>query len=1019
MGFTNRRVSVSACLFVMALQPAHGTLPGDFNTDGIVADDDLAAFVACAQGPEIATAGACAVMSLDGDDDLDLGDFAAFSRAWLTADCTIDASASSKEGTGPQYDAFSAIDGLRSTRWSSAFADNQWIQLDFGHLRPLTGLTLHWEAAFASAYSIQVTSAGAGWTTVYSTTSGDGGTDVITFPPLSTRFLRVFCAQRATIWGNSLWEIELHSPVRCQPDPRPIDEQVDEILSAMTLEEKTSFVHGETAMSLRAVPRLKVPALQLADGPLGIRWGTSTAFPAPIAMAATWDVALVKRFGEAIAQEFRNKGRQVWLGPGMNIIRVPQCGRNFEYYSEDPFLAARMAVAAITGAQAHGVVACAKHYACNNQEFERTTVNVQADERTLREIYLPAFEFAVREANVLAVMASYNRINGPYATASQPLLSDILKDEWGFQGFVVSDWGAVHDTEDTALAGLDLEMDGASPTGAYWGNGQLLAAVQGGAVAESAIDDKVRRILRALLFTGIMDAPWDSPDEEIIAHRALVREIAREGIVLLKNEGNLLPLDKNAAQTIAVLGPNHAEARIGGGGSSAVTPYYAVGPLAGLENVAGPQVQFVSALGVPASDDYVPAPASFLTPPGGAGNGLRGEYFSNRLLQGVPAIVRTDATVNFNWGSGSPHASIPANEFSVRWSGTLTVPTTGTWDLGMATDDGFRLWLDGALLIDDWQNHGLQAIRTTLQLVGGEPHELVIEYYEDAGEAAAVLICAQNTALDEAVTAATGADAALIFVGLTSARESEGFDRGSIDLTGSEQALIHAVRAVNPNTVVVIVAGSQVGFEGWVDDVPAVVQAWYGGQEAGNAIADVIFGEINPGGRLPMTFVRRWADHPAYGLYPGGVYSDGLDVGYRYFDHAATPPAFPFGHGLSYTTFEYSDLTIDTALLASNGVVSVSFTVENTGARAGSETAQVYVRDVATSVPRPVKELKGFAKVRLELGSAKSVTVELGPRAFAYYDVASSDWRIEPGTFEILVGSSSQNIRLSGSFVHP
>lgn len=1012
-------LTVMVLLAVLPSLAAGFGVPGDYNGDGAVGDSDLQALAACLAGPVGVVLPGCAALSLDGDADVDLHDFAMFARVWLANDCTIRATASSAEST-PMFDAFNAVDGLHSTRWSSAFADNQWIQLDFGHPRHLSGVTLHWEGAYASAYSVVVSDDAADWTIVYSTTSGDGGVDAIALPSVQARYLRIFCAQRATEWGNSLWEIDVDSPDHCYQDPRDAETRVNALLAEMTLEEKIALLYGETAMSLRAVPRLGIPALQLADGPLGIRWGKATAFPAPIAMAASWDPELVGRFGAAIGREYRNKGRQVWLAPGMNILRIPQCGRNFEYYSEDPYLASRMAVAAVAGAQGEGIVACVKHYACNNQEHERTTVNVQVDERTLREIYLPAFEAAVREAGAWAVMAAYNKVNGSYCTANSHLLTDILKDDWGFPGFVVSDWGAVHEVVGPALAGMDLEMDGAAPTGAYWGNGALLAAVQAGSVSTSLIDDKARRILRALAHTGLLDSGWDSPDREMTEHIPLVRELAREGIVLLKNDGNRLPLDKNALQALAVLGPRYAAAGVGGGGSSVVTPYYSVSPLQGLQNAVGPNVTILDAPGVPDDGEYAAAPTSYLTPAVGIGSGLTGEYFNNTTLSGSPVVARVDPTVDFNWGAGSPHPSVNPDHFSVRWSGTLRVPSSGAWSLGMATDDGFRLYLDGALLIDNWQPHALQLRTTSVQLTADTPHNLVLEYFEATGQATAIFVCRQNENLSAAVAAAQSADAALVFVGLDATRESEGFDRPSIDLTAEEVELIRAVAAVNPSTIVVIVAGSQVGFDPWLDEVPVVLQAWYGGQEAGNAIADVIFGDKNPSAKLPMSFVRCWEDHPAHGLYPGGNYTDGLYVGYRHFDQpGAAEPAFPFGFGLSYTTFAYSDLAVDTSSLPVDGSVRVDFTVRNTGARAGAEIAQVYVRDVASSVARPVKELKGFAKTMLSPGQQAAVSVTLNRRAFAFYDTASADWVVEPGAFEILVGASSRDVRLAQSIQIP
>lgn len=801
-------------------------------------------------------------------------------------------------------------------------------------------------------------------------------------------------------------------------EPRPVKARVDELVGAMTTEEKVRMLYGETGMSLHGVPRLGIPSLLLADGPVGIRWDNATAFPASIALASTWDRDLASRFGTAMAMEWRNKGRQMWLGPAFNIIRVPQNGRNFEYYSEDPYLAGRLAVSVIEAAQAQGVIACAKHFAANNQEHDRNTINNQVDERTLREIYLPAFEAAVKEAHVGSVMTAYNRLNGPYCTASEWLQTEVLKNEWGFDGFVVSDWGAAHDTVKAANAGLDLEMDTYTPVGACWGDGKLLNAVHDGKVSMARIDDMVRRILRGIVSTGMMDKPWDAPNVELIAHRALVREIAAEGAVLLKNENNVLPLDRSAPKTIALLGPNCMKARTGGGGSSEVTPTYSVSPVEGMRNVGGKNVIINAVAGVVSDDDLDAAPAEWLATPDGKHGGLQAEYFNNKSLGGSPTLSRVDGPIEFRWGQNSPASNVNRDEFSVRWTGRLTVPNSGRWEVGMATDDGCRMFINGEKVIDNWNDHGLQLKRVTQTLTAGKSVDIVLEYYEGGGDADAIFVC-QQADFDAAVAAGKAADAAVICVGLGGPREGEGFDRPTIDLTPAEIDLIHAVAAVQPNTIVVVVAGSQVGFDAWMDEVPAIVQAWYGGQEAGNAMADVLFGDVNPSGRLPMTFVRKWEDHPAHATYPSGDYSEGLDVGYRYFDHAEVAPAFAFGHGLSYTTFAYSNLSIDTSSLAKDGTVVVGFDVKNTGEVVGKESPQVYVRDVESSLPRPFKELKGFDKVELAPGASTHVTVTLDRRSFAFYDVAKHDWRVEPGEFEVLVGASASDVRLKASFMHP
>ncbi len=996
-------------------------VPGDFNDDGIVDLTDYAHLANCFAGPQLAPTPQCAVCDLDDDGDVDLADFARMTELWLAMDCDADATASSVEYGDPQYGPSMAIDGLLGTRWSSEWADNQWLEVDFGRDRDIFGLKIHWEWAYAKAYSIKLSQNDSAWTAVYSTSISDGDLDDISFSPRTARYLRIECVSRATQYGNSIWEVILKSNDNCYIEEiTDVEAYIEGLIQQMTLEEKTTLCYGQSYMELHAVPRLGIPSLRLADGPLGIREGEATAFPASIALASTWDVDLLRETGVAFGKEWRNKGRHMVLGPCMNIVRVPHGGRNFETYGEDPFLNSRMAVAMISGIQSQDVMACAKHYACNNQEFDRFTINIQVQERAFREIYLPAFKASVMEAGVWGVMSAYNRLNGPYATANGYLQREILKDEWGFQGFVVSDWGAVHETVGSANAGLDLEMDAASPVGAYWGNSQLLQAVQNGQVAEEVVDDKVRRVLRAIYSSGITEIPGDGPDQEIIEHRELVRRAGASGIVLLKNEGQLLPLNKTATQTIALIGPNYEECRTGGGGSSYVTPYYSVAPLEGIQDAVSGNVTLLEAVGVYQDSTPPPVHTSWFIPPSGSGNGLQGEYYANTSLAGSPALTRTDATINFDWGEGSPGSGIGTDGFSVRWSGSMHVPVTGEYSLGMTNDDGARVYLNGQLLIDDWNDHGTELHQVSVQLTAGTNYDVIVEYYENGGSAVAKFSCFRTAAaFDEAVAAAVAADIAVVFVGLNSAVESEGYDRSTMDIPVEQVDLINAVASANPNTVVVVIAGSQVGMDSWIDNVPCMVQAWYLGQEGGNAIADVLFGDVNPSGKLPFSFIRHWEDHFAHDNYPGNVYTEGIFVGYRYYDEAGVAPLYPFGFGLSYTTFALSNLVVDSSDFAGEGTISVSVDVANTGTRAGAEVVQVYVQDVAASVPRPVRELKGFAKVSLAPGETKTVEITLTESAFAFYDVPNGRWYTEPGQFIIHVGNSSRSLPLSAGLTLP
>ncbi len=989
---------------------ASAHIPADFTNDKIVNIYDLA--VMCEHW--LADVQPYTDGDVNGNGKVNLLDFNELAAQWFSRDCnSLTATASSQENSdlGP----LRAIDGNFMTRWSSSFNDGQWLTIDMGETRQLQGIKIYWETAYASAYQILLSQDANQWTTVFSTSSGDGAVDDISFTPTYARYIKIFCTTRATEWGNSIWEVQINSTDRCYKDTSDavIDGQIEFLISQMTLEEKTELIHGETAMNLPGIGRLGIPSLYMSDGPVGVRYGNATAFPASIALSASWDIDLAKQVGQAIAKELRNKGRNVILAPCMNIVRVPHGGRNFETFGEDPFLNSRMAVAYIEGVQSQKAIACAKHYACNNQEYERGSIDIQVDQRALHEIYLPAFKASVVEAGVWSVMAAYNKVNGYHCTENSYLQQTVLKDEWGFKGFIVSDWGAVHSIVQTANNGLDVEM----PSGGFWDYGQLLEAVNNGYVSEAAINDKVRRVLRAIYKSGMTTEAWDGTDEMIPEHNQLALKVGTAGIVLLKNERSILPLDSNSNTTIAAIGPNLYEARTGGGGSSIVSPYYSVSPLQGLQNMAGPNITITHCAGSLLNNSSpLSIDPSYLYVPDMSGHGLNAEYFNNMTLQGTPVLTRIDATVNFDWAGGSPGSGVNADNFSVRWTGKLVVPTSGLYEIGMNTDDGFRLYLNGQLLINDWNDHAARYTSVSVQLTAGQQNDLIIEYYENVGSAVAKLSCHLNDLLEEAVNKASAADFAILFVGLSSDLEGEGSDKAVMDLPTSQIQLIQAVAAVNPNTIVVIFSGPQVGMSSWIDNVPAVMQAWYPGQECGNAVANILFGRENPSGKLPVTFIKQWQDSPCYSNYPGNVYTEGIFVGYRYYDHANVEPLFPFGYGLSYTTFAYSNLSIDTNSLAANGVFTVALEVENTGQTAGSEVVQLYIADIASSVPRPPKELKSFKKIYLQPGEHKQVLFTLDKSALSYYDAANSRWYAEPGVFEVKVGSNSRDIRLSGTF---
>ena len=794
-----------------------------------------------------------------------------------------------------------------------------------------------------------------------------------------------------------------------------IEAKIKATIKQMTLEEKISMLGG-TGFESKPVTRLGIPSLNMTDGPVGVRWEKSTAFPASIAMAATWDPQLIRRLGEALGVEAKAKGRNMLLGPCININRVPVGGRSFESFGEDPYLMARMAVAYVKGVQSEHVVATAKHYAANNQEFERTTMDEKIDERTLREIYLPAFKAAVQEGGALAVMSAYNKLNGKWCSENPWLLTDVLKKEWGFKGLVVSDWGAVHSTVPTANAGLDIEM----PRGDFLNEKLLLPAVKRGEVSESVIDDKITRLLRVMYMDGLFD-PQPAPDVTAVnspAHRSLARDVESAGIVLLKNRNSVLPLDPSRIHTIAVIGPNAAVARTGGGGSAYVLPFNGVSHLEGITTRAGGKIQVVTAPGCRMAEELVSVESGALRPPSGVEGvtGLQGEYFTNEEFKGTPAFTRVDKEVNFDWSADSPAKDFPREHYSVRWTGTLIPPGTGDYELSIRSDDGSRLYVNGELFIDNWGNHAGLTKSRQMKLEKGKTVSVKIEFYQAEGGSLVQFGWGtmHNVLLPAAVEMAKKADIAVVCIGNSNEIETEGTDRSSIALPGGQDELVEAVAKANPRTVVVLTTGSPVTMP-WVDNVDGIVQAWFGGQEEGNALAGVLFGDVNPSGKLPVTFPRSWEDTPALKTYPGTEgkteYAEGIFVGYRHYDRDKKEVLFPFGHGLSYTKFTYGPLEVAVLPGASKYERTVSVDVTNSGDRAGEEVVQIYVSDTHAPVPRPPAELKAFARVSLAPGEKKSVLMRLDESSFAYFDAASGKWTVAPGTFEILAGSSSRDIR--------
>jgi len=818
-----------------------------------------------------------------------------------------------------------------------------------------------------------------------------------------------------------------------------VEKRVDDLLAKLTLEEKITLVGGINDFYTRPVPRLGIPSLRMSDGPTGVHdYGPTTAYPAGILLAASWDADLARRVGASMGQDARARGVHFILAPGLNIYRSPLNGRNFEYFGEDPYLASRMAVGIIEGIQSQGVIATAKHFIANNSEYGRMDHSSDIDERTLREIYLPAFEAAVKEAKVGALMDAYNLVNGTYMTQNDIVNVQIAKKEWGFDGIIMSDWGATHDGIAAANNGLDLEM----PNASFMNASTLLPAIQSGKVLQATIDDKVRRILRKAVEFGFFDRAQTDPNIPLYSQegRRLTLEEAREGMVLLKNENHLLPFDRGRIKTIAVLGPNAYPAVYGGGGSSFTKPFNQVSFLEGISGVAGTGVHVLYAT-EPIPLDAIVAQSEFVTSPGGF-PGLKGEYFDNENLQGDPALVRTDTRIDFRWGEGSYRDSGPVDHFAARWTGYFVPKTDDDYRFCTSSDDGTRLYLDDELIIDDWHRHGETLNVAVRHLEAGKAYKLRLEYFENVGTATMRFGVAPVAVTfgEESKRLAALADAVILCLGFNPDLEGEGTDR-TFRLPTSQDTFIQQVAALNKNVVVVLNAGGGVDMTKWIDQVPAVLHAWYPGQEGGTALGQLLFGDFNPSGKLPVTFERRAEDNPTFhSYYPQGdkrvAYTEGVFVGYRGYEKAGTKPLFPFGSGLSYTTFAYSDLSITPAPKGSGALLAVSFTVKNTGFREGAEVAQIYVGDSHAPVPRPPKELKGFAKVFLHPGESKQLTALLDWRAFAYYQTAthspcvfedgtiqlgcsqpvSASWKVAPGEFSILVGASSVDIKLQGKY---
>lgn len=832
-------------------------------------------------------------------------------------------------------------------------------------------------------------------------------------------------------------------------DPnQPISKRVEDLLSRMTLEEKLAQLGsgvdipqcgiGGLTCIIRSYPpkegaakanefqtqaiertRLGIPPIIHDECLHGCLARYSTSFPQAIALAATWDQDLVYKVAKAIAEETSSRGIQQCLSPVVDIARDVRAGRTEETYGEDPYLTSVMGESFCRAMREKGIVATPKHYVTNFVgEGGRDSNEIHFSERIIREIYFPSFKACI-QVGALSTMAAYGSLDGTPCSSNRWLLTEVLRNEWGFEGFVVSDYGSVKGIltkhgvattpEEAAKLALEAGLDMEFPRTEFFGE-PLAKAVREGLVAPDVVDKAVRRILRVKFLIGLFDRPFVDPDvaEAVCGcaeHVNLALESAKKAIVLLKNEGKLLPLDKGKLKSIAILGPLSDELRLGGYSG---VPRRVVTPLEAMTKKVGPKRIYHERGCAVTVGEHFTIPSEYLVPSKGKSreHGLTGEYYDNPNLSGKPVFVRTDRELDFDWGPGSPDSGIPCDEFSVRWTGKLVPTESGAYELRLSADDGVRLWLNGELLVDAWHRSVLASDLVQLRLEKGRQYDLKVEYCEHTGEATAQLAWDHRSELPSqirrAVAMARKADVAIVFCGIV---EGEGKDRARIDLPAPQESLIKEILRTGTPTVVVLLTGSAVTGD-WIKGTEAIVQAWYPGQEGGTAIAETLFGDNNPGGKLPFTWPRYVGQLPLYyNCKPTGRSCDYVDI--------PGTPTFAFGYGLSYTRFEYDNLSVEVD--EKSGHATIDFDVRNIGEMEGDEVVQLYTHDVVASLARPLKELRRFKRVQLEPGEEKTITFTLYAQDFAF---PGEDMKpvLEPGEFEALVGSSSEDIRLRGSF---
>ena len=815
-----------------------------------------------------------------------------------------------------------------------------------------------------------------------------------------------------------------------------VEEDVEALLIKMTLPEKVSLAHASGKFHINAIERVGIPEMWLSDGPHGVRhqierhtWDSagwtddhSTYLPHLTSVAASWDVEMARLHGQVLGAEARDRKKDFILGPGVNLARLPLYGRNFEYMGEDPILAAKLVVPQIKAIQANDVAATVKHYALNTQELNRTGVNAKPDERTLREVYLPAFEAAVKEAGVLGMMGSYNEYYGTNANQSKHLVMDILKGEWGYQGVLLTDWHVDINTYDAAVNGLDLEMGtNVDDYQDYFLAKPFLKMIEEGKIPESVADEKARRILRVQHSIGMYDENRLPGSRNTKVHQAAARKIATEGVVLLKNdlvEGKAaLPINKNTVKNILVLGPNADKQHGTGGGSSEVKSLYEITPLAGLKAKFGDDVNITvmrarsSKLGAIASD-YVESRHWTGTPAWNV------SYFKEPTRENI-----TDKAWIVDSKFKTKDTSITQH---ITMSAKIKPLTTGLHQLKVETLGGFQLKINDEVVIKHEDSVGssvdINVLSHDISLKAGESYSFEIEYdgrdrFTLGWDAPGELFSSEA----EYIAAAKKADAVIYFGGLSHGDDRESIDRPDMKLPNSQDEIISKLLNANEKTIIFLVAGSAVEMP-WVEQANAIVWGWYGGMEAGHAFADILTGDVNPSGKMPITLPARLEDTAPIALNDynakESLYTEGVFIGYRWFEQQKIKPTFVFGHGLSYTNFDLTDIALSAVKITADQGITVTAMVKNTGDVAGAEVVQLYLHDIESSVERPAKELKGFAKVYLAPGESKQISISLNKRDLSFWDITTNNWKAEIGSFEIMLGSSLSDIRLATQFTY-